>query len=91
MCLLIFSNIITQINDENIFTFCLICQLILDMFIDKENIESETSVEIDQQVNEESSENTMQGILTFENTHAHFPLQSISILTYLLRLIHGEC
>ena len=51
------------------------------MFIDNENTDSETSVEVDQRGNEEASENTMHGILTFPNTHAHFPLQSISILT----------
>ena len=69
MCLLIIYNITTQINGENKGTLCLICQLILDMFIDKENIDSETSIEIDQHVNEESPENTIKGIVTFQNTH----------------------
>ena len=71
-----FYNITTQINGENKGTFCLICQLILGTFIDKENIDSETSVEIDQQVKEEPSENTMPGILTFQNTHTQLILDN---------------
>ena len=54
---------------------------ILDMFIDNESTDSETSVEVDQQVNEESLENTIQGNLPFQNTHTHFPVQSISTVT----------
>ena len=38
------------------------CILIFDMFIDNENTEFETSAEVDQHVNEESSENMIQGI-----------------------------
>ena len=39
------------------------------MFLDNENSDSETSVEVSQQVNEEPSDNTIQGILTFQYTH----------------------
>ena len=47
------------------------CILIFDMFIDNENTEFETSAEVDQHVNEESSENIIQGILSYQRTNIH--------------------
>ena len=48
------------------------CILILDMFIDDESTESETSIEVNQQVNEESLGNTIQGNLPFQTTNTPF-------------------
>ena len=58
------------------------CILILDMFIDDESTESETSIEVNQQVNEESLGNTIQGNLLFQNTYTPFLLQSTSTVTH---------
>ena len=52
------------------------------MFIDDESTESETSIEVNQQVNEESLGNTIQGNLPFQNTYTPFLLQSRSTVTH---------
>ena len=52
------------------------------MFIDDESTESETSIEVNQQVNEESLGNTIQGNLLFQNTYTPFLLQSTSTVTH---------
>ena len=60
------------------------------MFLDNENTDSETSVEVGQQVNEETSDNTILGILTF-NIHIHKFSITKHINTYLPMLVHGIC
>ena len=52
------------------------------MFIDDESTESETTTEVNQQVNEESLGNAIQGNLPFQTTNTPFLLQSTSTVTH---------
>ena len=60
------------------------CILILDIFIDSENTEFETSAEVDQHVNENSSENIIQGICLFkEKIYNFFATKHINTYPFL--------
>ena len=58
------------------------------MFTDNKSTDFEMSVEVDQQVNEESLGNTIESNFLFQNTYTHFPLQSTITVTHA---VYSKC
>ena len=48
-----------------------VCVCVYIICLDNENTDFETSTEVEQELYEESSENTIQGILPFQSMHTH--------------------